>query len=93
VRALFYLLDLNADVIEVKPNRKVEYKGVMGLFPFTASYSFEPTGLSTKVTEIIDLHVWGLHRIFGGLVTGSLKRRTERTLTNLKSHLESKPRT
>lgn len=89
LRVLFYQLDINADVIDVQPNKKLEYKGTMGFFPFTASYTFEPQGRSTRVTEALDVRVWGLHAIFGGVVRGTMKRRMGRIWDNLKQLLES----
>lgn len=90
LRVLFYQLDMNADVTDYRLNRKLEYKGVIGAFPFVASYSFDPAGRSTNVTETLDVRVFALHRIFGGFIVGTLRRRTENTWRNLKAHLEKR---
>lgn len=89
LRVLFYQLDLNADVTEYQLNKKIEVKGTIGFFPFTTTYTFEPSGLNTKITESQDINMWGIHRIFGGMMSGAMRRRADMTWNNLKKLLES----
>jgi hypothetical protein len=42
------------------------------------------------VTEVVDINMWGLHRIFGGLMSGLMRRRAEATWNALKQKLEAR---
>lgn len=89
MRVLFYQLDLNLDVIDYHLNKKIECKGTMGTFPVRILYAFEPSGRSTRITEMQDVHMWGPHRLLGGVMKRALRSRMERTWSNLKQLLES----
>jgi uncharacterized membrane protein len=91
LRALFARLDLNADIVDYQINKKIEYRGTMGMYPVLGSYTFEPQGRSTTVTETVDIRMWFLPRWFTGwLFSLRLGARTESVLKNLKQVLESR---
>ena len=58
LRALHAQLDLNADVLDYRINKKIEYTGSIGTYPMTESYTFESQGRSTKVTKTTDIRFW-----------------------------------
>lgn len=86
--ALGWKLDLNADIIDYVPNRKVTYKGVMGRFPVLGTIEFESSGGSTTVTETIDIKIGLLHILFSPLIRGAVTRRTRQSLQALKALAE-----
>ena len=89
LRVVFYQLDLNADIVEYQLNKKIELKGTTGFFPIILTYTFEPSGRSTRITETMDIRMWGPHRLMSSFVSGAMKRRAERSWNNLKQLLEA----
>jgi uncharacterized membrane protein len=86
--ALGWKLDLNADVIDYVPNRKITYKGVLGRFPTTGTIEFESAGSATTVIETIDVKIGLLQMIFTPLIKGAISRRTRQALASLKKLTE-----
>jgi uncharacterized membrane protein len=90
LRAVFARLDLNADITDLQLNKIIQYKGTIGVYPVIGSYTFEPQGRTTVITETTDVRMWFLPRFFTGwLFTMALKNRSQKTLDNLKNLLES----
>ena len=90
VRALFARLDLNADITDYQINKKIEYKGTIGVYPAVGNYTFDSQGRSTTVTETVTVHMWFLPRWFTGwLYTMRLGQRSNSSLKNLKQVLEA----
>lgn len=89
-RALGWRLDFNADITGYKPNRLVEYKGVIGRFPVTGRIEFDNSGSVTTVRETIDFRTGCLYTPVAPLITGALNTRTKNALDSLKTLLENK---
>lgn len=82
-------LDLNADIINYVPNRKLEYKGALGRFPVQGELVFNGQGGTTEVSETLNIRLGLLYTIFSPLVSGVMRKRTRRMLAALKNTLES----
>lgn len=88
--ALGWKLDLNADIVDYVPNRKIVYKGVLGRFPATGTIEFESSGgAGTTVTETIDIKIGILHILFTPLIKGAIAKRTRQALQALKALAEN----
>ena len=88
-RLLQWRLDLNADVIEYRPNKLVEYKGALGRFSIHGRLEFESSRRTTTVTESIDVRMGCMYFMFSPLMGNVMQRRTRKTLETLKNVLES----
>jgi uncharacterized protein YndB with AHSA1/START domain len=83
-RLLGWKLDLNADVVEATPNRLLEMKGVLGRFSTVDRIEFESTGGTTVVTEQVTIRLGFPWFIVSPLMRGTMKRRTQKALDQLK---------
>ena len=88
-RALLWKLDLNADIINYVPNRKLEYKGALGRFPVQGEIVFVSQGGKTEVSETLEFRIGILFAVFSPMLRGAMARRTRRMLAALKEQLES----
>lgn len=82
-------LDLNADITDYKPNKLVEYKGVLGRFPVSGQLEFTPQGGTTLVSESMNIRMPFLTAIYAPLMRRVMTARTKKMLHSLKSQLES----
>lgn len=82
-------LDLNADITDYKPNKLVEYKGVLGRFSVVGSIEFTPTGGATQVSESINIRMPFLTGLYAPFMRRVMTARTQKMLNTLKSQLES----
>lgn len=82
-------LDLNADITDYKPNKLVEYKGVLGRFSVVGSIEFTPTGGATQVSESINIKMPFLMGLYAPFMRRVMTARTQKMLNTLKSQLES----
>ncbi len=90
LRALFAQLDLNADVVDYRINKRIEYTGSIGTYPMTESYTFDSQGRSTKVTKTTDIKFWILQRLFIAIfINRTLTTHAEKSLSNLKHVIET----
>lgn len=83
-------LDLNADIIAYQPNRMIEFKGVLGSFPLRAVYTFETARGATQFTQSFDVRMGFLYGLFAPMMSGVIRRRTQRSLAALKQMLEAR---
>jgi uncharacterized membrane protein len=88
-RLLGWKLDLNADVVNLVPNRLIEYKGAVARFPVRGQYEFESSGGTTVVREYVNVRMGFLYAIFSPLMSSAIAGRTRRSLANLKQTLEA----
>ena len=88
-RLMQWPLDLNADVIDYRPNKLIEYKGALGRFSVHGRLEFESSRRTTTVTESLDVRMGCMYFMFSPLMTSVMQRRTRKTLETLKSVLES----
>ncbi len=87
-RAWTWKLDLNADVIDLKPNKLIEFKGVLGIFPARIKYIFNFSRGTTEFTQEIKIHISFLYKIFSPFIRRAVGARTQRTMENLKALME-----
>lgn len=82
-------LDLNADITDYKPNKLLEYKGVLGRFPVTGQIEFTPQGGTTLVSEKLTIRMPFLTGLYAPFMRRVMTARTQKVLNSLKSQLES----
>ncbi|PJF29694.1 MAG: hypothetical protein CUN52_07080 [Phototrophicales bacterium] len=82
-------LDLNADITDYKPNKLVEYKGVLGRFPVSGQIEFTPQGGTTLVCETMTIRMPFLTGLYAPFMRRVMTARTQRVLNTLKNQLES----
>ncbi|MCU0480179.1 MAG: SRPBCC family protein [Anaerolineae bacterium] len=82
-------LDLNADITDYKPNKLVEYKGVLGRFSVVGSIEFTPQGGTTLVSESINIRMPFLTGLYAPFMRRVMTARTQKMLNTLKNQLES----
>lgn len=82
-------LDLNADITDYKPNKLIEYKGVLGRFPVLGQLEFTPQGGTTLVTERLNIRMPWLTMLYSPFMRRVMTSRTSKVLNLLKSQLES----
>jgi len=82
-------LDLNADITDYKPNKLVEYKGVLGRFSVTGSLEFTPQGGTTLVSETLSIRMPFLTGLYAPFMRRVMTTRTKKALSTLKSQLEN----
>lgn len=88
-RLLQWRLDLNADVVDYRPNKLIEYKGALGRFSVHGRLEFESSRRTTTVTESVDVRMGCMYFMFSPLMNGVMQRRTRKTLETLKAVLEA----
>ncbi len=88
-RVLWYRLDLNADVTEVVPNRRIQFKGIIGRFAFSTTYEFAFSSGGTDITDSTTIDLPLLSRLFSPLIRGGLQSRSAAALATLKQKIES----
>ena len=88
-RALGWKLDFNADIVEYVPNKLLGYKGIVGRFPVQGAFEFQPGGGTTTITERMNIRIPFLYTLFSPLISGAMRRRTEKALATLKAQLEA----
>lgn len=88
-RLFGWRLDLNADIIDYKPNKLIQYKGVLGRFPLLGRLEFQSSSGSTTVTYETTVKMGFLFALLSPLLSGTLNRRTQVALNTLKQTLET----
>jgi len=88
-RLLHWRLDLNADIMEYRPNKLVEYVGALGQFPVRGRLEFDGTTRATTVSESLHIRMGIRLAIFAPFMKTVMQRRTRRTLKMLKTVLET----
>ena len=79
------------EALEFEPGRKVVMNSVRGPFPMRVTYSFDPSGDGTRVTNRVQGETGGFYRLAGPLMERAVKRSLTRDLATLKRLLESRP--
>lgn len=86
-------LDLNADITDYKPNKLIEYKGVLGRFPILGQLEFTPQGGTTLVSETLNIRMPFLTALYAPFMRRVMTKRTSKVLGILKNQLESGAKT
>lgn len=87
-RAWTWKLDLNADVIDLKPNKLIEFKGVLGIFPVRKRYEFNFSRGTTEFTQEITVKISFIYMLFSPFIRRAIKARTQKTMNALKALME-----
>jgi len=82
-------LDLNADITDYKPNKMLEYKGVLGRFPVLGQLEFLSQGGATLVKETLNIKMPFITSIYSPFMRRVMTARTQKALNTLKSQLET----
>jgi uncharacterized membrane protein len=89
-RLFTWRLDLNADIMDYRPNKLVVYQGALGRFNVQGRIEFDAVRRTTTVTEEVDIKMGCTMFMFSPFMTAVMKRRTQKALDTLKSVLEEK---
>lgn len=90
-RVMGRMQHVNADVVDYVPNQKLAYTGIMGIYPFRTTYSFDFSGAGgTQVTVLTDIRIPWLYIMFRPFVLSGLNKQTQTSLDNLKAFLEAR---
>ena len=82
---------VNADVIDISPNQKVVYKGVMGGYPFQTTYRYDFTGAGgTQVSIITELRIPWFMFFVRPFVMAGVDGQIATSLQNLKEYMENR---
>ncbi|HRF97238.1 MAG TPA: SRPBCC family protein [Aggregatilineales bacterium] len=82
-------LDLNADITDYKPNKLLEYKGVLGRFPVLGQLEFTSQGGTTLVVETLNIKMPFITGLYAPFMRRVMTNRTQKALNTLKSQLET----
>ncbi len=82
-------LDLNADITDYKPNKLLEYKGVLGRFPVLGQLEFTSQGGTTLVVETLNIKMPFITSLYSPFMRRVMTNRTQKALNTLKSQLET----
>jgi uncharacterized protein YndB with AHSA1/START domain len=81
------------EVIEYEPDRKLSILGTLGSFPAQVTYTLEPMGNLTRLTNAVDLEPPGLLRLVAPVANSRVRAAVAANLRKLKEILEgSAPR-
>ena len=81
-------IDGDYEIVECKPNERIQFQVVAGPARPTGTYIFKPMNGSTQVTFILDFQPKGLAKLMDGMINKSMKEEVS-MLSNLKAYLES----
>lgn len=90
-RMLGQMQHVNADVVDMSPNQKLVYSGIMGGYAFRTTYTFNFSGSGgTEVTISTEIRIPWFYFLFRPFVLGGLNNQTQTALQNLKQFLEDR---
>jgi hypothetical protein len=90
-RIMGRMTHVNADVVEVAPNQRIIYSGVMGGYPFRTTYNLNFSGVGgAEVSISTNIRIPWLHVMFRPFILGDVKGQTTRALNGLKEYLEAR---
>jgi hypothetical protein len=80
---------VNADVLEVQRNKRIELQGIHGRFRFRREIEFTPDARSTKINDKITVQTGIIFFWYRPILLGALRRQIEQEWQNLKKLLEA----
>ena len=83
-------VQVNADVIDIVPNQKLVYSGVMGGFAFRTTYNFKFAAGGSELTEITEIRVQWWFFFLRPLDVSSLRGQITAALEKLKQVMEAR---
>jgi hypothetical protein len=90
-RVMGRMAHVNADVVDIAPNQRISYSGVMGGYPFRTTYNLNFSGAGgTEVMININLRIPWFHFMFRPFVVSDVSSQTARSLSSLKEYLEAR---
>lgn len=90
-RILGQMRHVNADVVDISPNQKLIYTGVMGSYTFRTTYAFNFSGSGgTEVSMSTDVRIPWFYFFMRPFVMSGLKNQIVTSLENLKEYLEGR---
>jgi len=82
---------VNADVIDVQPNQRIIFSGIMGGYAFRTTYQFDFSGAGgTQVTISTDIRIPWFYAPLRPFILNGLKGQMTTALDNLKDYMESR---
>lgn len=79
----------NAKVTEYEPNRKCTMNYTSGSMFYDEYVTFDSIEGGTKATVVIDAKVGGFPKLFSPMILSSMHKELKKSLSNLKSNLET----
>ena len=76
------------EITEFVPNQKLTIDGTLNSFPATVTYTLNPTGNGTTLTNTITLETPGLANLLAPIATTRIKSAVAANLTELKKLLD-----
>lgn len=90
-RVMGRMVHVNADVVDLSPNQKLVYTGVMGGYAFRTTYGFNFSGAGgTEVTISTDIRIPWFYFMMRPFVLGGLNSQIATSMENLKQFLEGR---
>jgi len=89
VRAMGRRMAWTAKVTEYEPNKKWGGTISSGSMLVEGHLIFDPIEGGTKFTRVFDVQLCGVLKLFAPVVVSSMRKETKKSLSNLKSILES----
>lgn len=82
---------INADVLELERNKKIQLKGRFGRFAFTRIIEFNPVGRDTVVRDKFTFDAGWIWFWYTPFFNNALRAQLKNEWTNLKQMLEAQP--
>ena len=76
------------EITGLEPDRRIQFTTRTGPLKPTTTYLFEPAAGGTRFTRHVDMPVQGAFRLMAPLMRGSVQKRNDRFVQNLKRLLE-----
>ena len=80
---------INADVVEYDRHKRINLKGVHGIFPFTRTIEFQSQGRETQIVDSMTVRTGFIFFWYGPILSGALRRQMQKDWANLKQMLGS----
>ncbi len=90
-RMMGQMQHLNADVVDMSPNQKLVFSGIMGGYAFRTTYAFNFSGSGgTEVSMTTEIRIPWFSIMFRPFILSGLNSQMQTALQNLKQFLEDR---
>lgn len=81
-------IDADYEIVECEPDKWIKFQVVAGPARPVGIYKFEPEGMSTRVTFVLDFQPRGLAKLMDGMINRTMQSEVG-NISNVKTYLES----
>jgi len=90
IKKQFFMSEIfvNMDILDIQRNKRVEFKGYHGRFPFQRVIEFTPQGTETTISDSISINTGFLYFLWRPFLLNTLKGQTAKEWQRLQQHIE-----